>query len=107
MTAKLSFFQKYMYSSMILNGIWKSIDIYDADVVRYVNNQNIKTKLLMTEKLTIVSIQTLGGPYILPFRLINNIDKFELKLRNEDYNKYYSTDYKNNLTFIDHIYNLR
>ena len=47
MTAKLSFFQKYMYSSMILNGIWKSIDIYDADVIRYVNNQNIKTKKIL------------------------------------------------------------
>ena len=112
MSAKLSLLNKYFLSSMILNGICKSFDIYDAKVKR-VNNE--KTNLLLAEKITIISIHTLAGGYFLPFRLYDNLNKLELKLRNEDYNKYYSynPDYISEtkrktkvLTISEHIFDL-
>jgi hypothetical protein len=112
MSAKLSLLNKYMLSSMILNGICKSVDIYDAKVKR-ANNE--KTNLLLAEKITIISIHTLAGGYLLPFRLYDNINKLELKLRNEEYNKYYSynPDYKSEkkcntkvLTISEHFFDL-
>ena len=118
MAAKLGFFNKYLFSSMFLNGLFKSYDIYDAKVKR-VNNET--TNLLMAEKITIVSIHTLAGPYILPFRVYDLINRMELKLRGENYYKYYSVNYlndysgkkesidyicnpKKDLTIIEHIF---
>ena len=56
MATKIGFFYKYIFSSMFLNGLYKSCQLYDAKIVR-LNNE--KTNLLLTEKFTIVFIHTL------------------------------------------------
>ena len=101
MAAKLGFINKYLISSMFLNGLYKSCQLYDAKIVR-LNNE--KTNLLLTEKITIVSIHTLFGSYIFPFRVFDIINKIEIKLRGEKLDKYDLDKYEKHMTIFDHIY---
>ena len=101
MAAKLGFINKYLISSMFLNGLYKSCQLYDAKIVR-LNNE--KTNLLLTEKITIVSIHTLFGSYILPFRVFDIINKIEITLRGEKLDKYDLDKYEKHMTIFDHIY---
>lgn len=101
MATKLNFFNKYMFSSMILNGLYKSYDLYNAKIVR-LNNQ--KTNLLLTEKITIISIHTIYGPFVLPFRVFDIINKIEIKLRGENEYVYDLNKYEGNKTLFNYIF---
>jgi hypothetical protein len=97
----MGLFYKYVFSSMALNGLYKSFDLYDAKILR---SNNEKTNLLITEKLTIVTIHSLFGPYIFPYRVFDILNKIELKLRGENSYKYDLNKYEKHQTFYNHIF---
>ena len=102
----MNFFQKYTISAMGLNGLFKTIHTYNAKVTR---DNNEETDMLLIEKVAIISIHTIIGPYILPFTLYNNLCLIELYAKNKDVNNYYPyyMDYINkNNKLIDYLFRI-
>jgi hypothetical protein len=99
----LSLFEKYIFSSSILNGLFKLSEVYNCKVKRDETNNKI-TKMLVVEKIAIVSFHTIIGFYIFPFSLYNNLGKLELKLRNEKGTDYNFENCKENKTLPEYFY---
>ena len=99
----LSLFEKYIFSSSILNGLFKFSEVYNCKVKRDETNNKI-TKMLVVEKIAIVSFHTIIGFYIFPFSLYNNLGKLELKLSNEKGTDYNFENCKENKTLPEYFY---
>lgn len=89
-----------MFSTMFLNSAIKTIDIYDAKILR---NDNTKTYLLFSEKFFIISYHFCVGSYLLPFKLLDKINLFEIKKRNHSYEQYYGKNRDRN-TFDEYLF---
>ena len=62
--------------------------------------------MLFTEKIVIISIHTLAGPYILPFTLYNKVCLMELYVKNKDVNEYYQKIKKRDNMFADQLFRI-
>jgi len=91
MIKNIRIFNKYLIGSGFLNVIYKLYETHNIQIERidYRNNNNIfTTKLLPIEKLTILSLSFLTGFYIIPFKIIQQIDIMAIKYNNDIPEKY-------------------
>jgi len=82
-------FYKYIFFSAGFNGLYGLYKTYNADVIRYnENNRKIINKMLIGEKIPVVLAHIISGPFHCPFNMLNIVNYLEIKYRNDDLNIY-------------------
>jgi hypothetical protein len=102
MIKNIRIFNKYMIGSGLLNVFYKLYETHNVKIERidYRNNINTFTsKLLPIEKLTILSLSFFTGFYIIPLKIIQQIDIMAIKYNNDIPEKYgYNLENKKKLS---------
>lgn len=78
-----------MFGSMSLNGMSKMIEVWDAKVKRYDFTQKsvtgyVENDMLLGEKIGVIAVNVLLGPFKLPYTIIDNLNKFDIFIKNEN-----------------------
>ncbi len=79
----------YIFGSMGLNGMSKMIEVWDAKVKRYDYTQKsasgyVENDMLIGEKLSIITFNVITGPIKLPYTIIDNLNKLDILMKNEN-----------------------
>jgi hypothetical protein len=78
-------FYKYLFISTVISGFIGFYETYNADVIR---SKDVINKILITEKISIISLYMISGFITLPLKTINYLNYFEIKYRKDDLNNY-------------------
>jgi hypothetical protein len=78
-------FTKYILAASLISGLFGIYETHNADVIR---SKDVVNKMLISEKLSIVSFYTLTGFIKFPLIIINNLNYLEIKYRNDDFKNY-------------------
>lgn len=89
---QLGIYNKYMISTMALNGCIKAIELCDAPI--YYTCPKKKQEMLLTDKMRVVAIATSLGPIRIPCMAINIIDSCEMYIRGTTTEHYHTVDEK-------------
>jgi len=87
----MRFFNKYLIGSGLLNLIHKLYETHNIQIERidYRNNKDVfKSKLLPTEKLTILTLSFITGFYTIPINIIQQLNVMAIKYNNDIPEKY-------------------
>lgn len=84
---------KYMFGSMALNGMSKMFEVWDAKVKRYDCTQKspsgyVENDMLLGEKVGVIAVNTILGPFKLPNTIIDNLNKIDIIMKNENLEDY-------------------
>lgn len=84
---------KYVFGSMALNGLSKTCEVWDARVKRYDYTQKsvngyVENEMLLGEKFGIVIINTMMGPFKLPYTMIDNLNKVDIYMKGKNPEEY-------------------
>ena len=78
-------FLKYLFSSMGISGLIGLYETHNADVIR---TNGIINKMLITEKITIISYYIITGFITFPLKTIHYINYLEIKYRKDNLKNY-------------------
>jgi len=90
---------KYIIGSSLTCGTVKFFELFNAKIKRETGKT---TPLLVTEKTSIILLNTILGTYIFPLKIYNKIIEFELYLRNDKLEDYYILE-KNKDDYLTHL----
>jgi hypothetical protein len=84
---------KYMLGSMALNGLSKTCEVWDAKVKRYDYTHKsptgyVENNMLLGEKFGVIVLNVAMGPFKLPYTIIDNLNKIDIMMRNENLENY-------------------
>lgn len=84
---------KYFFGSMGLNGMSKMIEVWNAKVKRYDETHlsptgYIENDMLLGEKVGVITLNVIMGPLKLPYTVIDNLNKIDIMMRNENLEDY-------------------
>lgn len=84
---------RYFLGSMALNGLSKSCEVWNAKVKRYDYthksvNGYVENEMLLGEKFAIVMMNTMMGPFKLPYTIIDNLNKLDITMKGKNPEEY-------------------
>jgi hypothetical protein len=84
---------KYMLGSMVLNGLSKTYEVWNAKVKRYDYTRKspsgyVENDMLLGEKFGVIALNVLLGPFKLPYTILDNLNKIDIMMRNENLEDY-------------------
>lgn len=81
---------RYIFGSMGLNGMSKMFEVWDARVKRYDYTLSgyIENDMLLGEKVGVITFNIIAGPIKLPYTIIDNLNKIDIIMRNENPEEY-------------------
>lgn len=89
------FVYRLVYGSMVLNGLSKTCEVWDAKVKRY-DHFNAKknesgyvvSDMLLGEKFAVVLLSTITGPFKITGTIIDNLNKLDIVRKGEKLEDY-------------------
>ncbi len=84
---------RYLFGSMALNGLSKSCEVWNAKVKRYDYTHNsvngyVENEMLLGEKFAIIMMNTMTGPFKLPYTIIDNLNKLDITMKGKNPEEY-------------------